>query len=207
MSADAPRTTPVFAGRIGVTLLCIYLLGVTLRIGGCYGPELAARDELPDAGPAVGTEFPSFSLRDMSGVTIGREQLADGTGIVVVVPSLDWSPPTKAHLLDLAEVVRGRADVHVAVVVPGAQATARSLAFVRDRRLPFFVLIDDAGLVDRLGLATAAPDGTAAALPATFVLGPDGRVRVRDVRRNARAWADAAALLEAAAAPSGPNAP
>lgn len=207
MSADVAPRPPVFAGRIGVTLLCIYLLGVTLRIGGCYGPELAARDERRDAGPAVGEEFPPFSLRDTSGVAIGREQLAGMTGLVVVVPSLDWSPPTKAHLLDLAEAVRERRDVRIAVVLPAAQATPRSLAFVRDRRLPLFVLIDDAGLIDRLGLATPAPDGSPAALPATFVLGPDGRVRVRDVRENARAWADAVALLDAAAAPPDTRAP
>lgn len=203
MTAGGERKTAVLAGRIGVTLLCLYLLGVTLRIGGCYGPELAVRDERPEAGPAVGAEFPAFSLPDASGVAIGREQLAGAVALIVVVPSLDWSPATKARLLDLAEAVRGRSDLRVAVIVPAAQATPRSLAFVRDHLLPFFVLIDDAGLIDRLGLVAPAPDGTAAALPAAFVLGPDGRVRARDVRRSARLWADPAALLAAAAATTG----
>lgn len=206
MSAPVVRTQ-VVAGRIGVTLLCLYLLGVTLRIGGCYGPDGAPRDERSDAGPAVGTEFPAFTLRDASGATVSRTDLGGGIAIVVVVPSLDWSPPTKAHLLDLADALRGRRDVRAAVVVPAAQATPRSLAFVRDRHLPFFVLIDDAGLVDRLGLAAPAPDGSAAALPATFVLGPDGHVRLRDVRKNARAWLDAETLLAIAAAPTDAAAP
>ncbi|MCC6849953.1 MAG: redoxin domain-containing protein [Deltaproteobacteria bacterium] len=207
MSAEVARRPPALAGRIGITLLCVYLLGVTLRIGGCYGPELAARDERPDAGPAVGATFPAFSLRDVSGVTVDRDRLAGSIGMVVVVPTLDWSPPTKAHLLDLADAIRTRRDVRVAIVVPAAQATPRSLAFVHDHRVPFFVLIDDAGLIDGLGLAAPAPDGTPAAIPATFVLGRDGRVLVRDVRGSARAWADAPALLEAAGAAAGAAAP
>jgi peroxiredoxin len=202
MSALTARTPPVFAGRIGVTLLCLYLLGVTLRIGGCYGPDAAPHDERADAGPAVGAEFPAFTLRDVSGASVSRADLAGGTAVVVVVPSLDWSPPTKGHLLDLADAVRAQRALRVAVVVPKDQATPRSLAFVRERHLPFFVLIDDGSLVDRLGLATSAPDGTPAALPATYVLGPDGHVRLRDVRKNARTWLDVDALLSIAAGPS-----
>lgn len=207
MSEPAERKPPVFAGRIGVTLLCVYLLGVTLRIGGCYGPDGAPHDERPDAGPAVGAEFPAFALRDVSGATVNRTDLAGSTSVIVVVPSLDWSPPTKAHLLDLAEAVRDRRGVRVAVIVPAAQATQRSLAFVRDRHLPFYVLTDDAGLIERLGLATPAPDGTAAAVPATFVLDANGQVRVRDVRKSARAWLDADVMLSLANAPPDATAP
>jgi len=201
MSATEAKGPSIFAGRIGVTLLCLYLLGVTFRIGGCYAPEPTPRDEIRDAGPAIGAEFPAFTLRDVSGVEIGRDQLRGTKAVIVVVPSLDWSPPTKAHLLDLAEALRDRRDVRVAVIVPQAQATPRSLAFVRDRHLPFFVLIDDAGLIDRLGLATAGPDASPSAQPATFVLDPEGRVQLRDVRKNARGWLDAETILDAAAQP------
>ncbi len=207
MSAPEPSVPMVFAGRIGVTLLCLYLLGVTVRIGGCYAPEPTARDELRETGPAVGTEFPAFTLRDVSGVEVGRDQLRGATAVVVIVPSLDWSAPTKAHLLDLAEAVTGRRDVRVAVVLPAAQATPRSLAFVRDRHLPFWVLIDDGGLIDRLGLETLAPDGTVAAFPATFVLDPENRIRLRDVRKNARTWLDASRVLDATASSGAIGAP
>lgn len=190
MSTGAATAPPAsrFAGRIGITLLCIYLLVVTLRIGGCYAPDAARRDEVPGAGPAVGDAFPDFRLRDVSGATIARDDLRGARAIVLTVPSLDWSPPTKARLIDLADALADRRDVRVAVVMTAAQATPRALRFVRDRTLPFYFLVDDGGLVDRLGLGTPAPDGTPTALPATFVLDADGRVRLRDVRKNARTW-------------------
>ena len=64
MTEPIESARPTVAGRIGITLLGIYLFGVTLRIGGCYAPDAARRDELPDNGPAVGAEFPPFRLRD-----------------------------------------------------------------------------------------------------------------------------------------------
>jgi len=201
------RRPPAFAGRIGVTLLCLYLLAVTARIGGCYAPDLARRDDLPGAGPAVGDAFPAFTLRDASGVEIRSDALRGTSAVIAIVPSLDWSPPTKARVLDLAAAVAGRRDVRVALLLPAAQATPRTLAFVRDRRLPFYVLVDDAGLIDRLGLATPGPDGTPAAYTATFVLDAEGRVLLRDVRKSARAWPDADLVLAAALAPPGHAAP
>jgi peroxiredoxin len=204
MTTAPARTAPLFAGRIGVTLLCLYLFGVTLRIGGCNAPDAARRDELPDNGPAVGAEFPPFQLHDLSGATISRNDLGGGPALVLVVPSLDWSPPTKARLLDLAEALRGRRDVRVAVVIPNAQATPRGATFVRDHRLPFFFLVDDAGLVDALGLAASAQDGTAAAYPATFVLDQTGRIRFRDVRKNARTWPAPDLVLAAASTTTAP---
>jgi len=199
MNEPATRQTPVFAGRIGITLLCIYLLAVTLRIGGCYAQDLARRDEMPGVGPAVGDEFPTFKLRDVSGIDVSREDLGGAEAVIVVVPSLDWSPPTKARLLDLADEVAARRTARVAVVMSAAQATPRALAFVRNRRLPFYFLIDDAGLIERLGLGAPAPDGTPAALPATFVLDANGRVRLRDVRKNARSWLAPPLLLDGTA--------
>jgi peroxiredoxin len=195
MSATEQAEPPMLAGRIGITLLCIYLLGVTVRISGCYAPEGQPRDELPGAGPAVGSAFPSFRLREASGTQIGLDDLAGAPVVVIVVPSLDWSPPTKAQLLDLAAALPEERDHHVVVIMPGAQATPRALRFVRDRHLPFYFLIDDAELITALGLATRAPDGTAAALPAIFVLDDAGRVVVRDVRKQPRSWLAAEAVL------------
>jgi peroxiredoxin len=207
MSEPATRPAQALTGRIGITLLCLYLLAVTVRIGGCYAPEPARRDELPDVGPAVGAEFPAFTLRDVSGTETSRDDLRGAEALIVVVPSLDWSPPTKARLLDLADVLAQRRGIRIAVVMTAAQATPRALAFVRDRHLPFYFLIDDAGLIDRLGLGAPAPDGSPAALPATFGLDAAGRVRFRDIRKHARSWLAAPLALDTAARNEGSTAP
>jgi peroxiredoxin len=199
MSAAPQPAGRSAAGKIGVTLLCLYLLAVAWRIGGCYAPDAQPRDERPEAGPAVGAEFPPFTLADVSGARIGRDDLAGAPAVLVVAPSLDWSPPTKARLIDLAHAIRGRRDLRVAVIVPAAQATPRSLAFVRDRQTPFYYLVDDEGLVERLGLGVPAPDGTPAALPATFVLDARGAVRLRDVRQRPRTWLAPETILDAIA--------
>jgi peroxiredoxin len=196
VTTRAASSPPFVAGRIGVTLLCLYLLGVTIRIGGCYAPEPAVRDALPGAGPQIGDRFPDFTLRDVSGTAIGTDDLRGSRAVIAIVPSLDWSPPSKARIVDLAEAAARRRDVRVAVVLPAAQATPRSLRFVRDRDLPLYVLVDDAALIAQLGLTAPAPDGTAAARPATFVLDPEGRVLLRDVRQDARAWPTAALVLD-----------
>ena len=39
MSDARTSEHPIVVGRIGVTLLCVYLLAVTVRIGCCYAPE------------------------------------------------------------------------------------------------------------------------------------------------------------------------
>ena len=196
MSEAAPGRS--VAGKIGVTLLCVYLTAVAVRIDGCYGAEGAARDELPAAGPKVGEPFPAFTLADVSGAHIALHDLAGRAAIVAFVPSLDWSPPTKARVLDLAEAVSGRADVRLAVILTAAAATPRSLTFVREHQPPAFFLVDGDGLTERLGLQVPGPEQAAVAVPATFVLGPDGTVLLRDVRRDARVWLDPRALLAAA---------
>jgi len=198
-----PPARQFVAGKIGATLLGCYLLALALRIGGCYQPESRARDDLPNAGPQMGEHFPAFELPDLSGTRIGTRVLAGTPAVLVFVPSLDWSPPTKARLIDLAEVLGGRRNVTVAVILTEAQATLRARAFVRERRVSFYYLVDTDGLTERLGLQTEGPDGTSAALPATFVLDRDGVVRLRDVRRQARTWLAPEVILDAVAASLG----
>ena len=198
MSAEAPSAQKAVAGKIGVTLLCCYLLAVTVRIGGGYHPEERVRDDLPAAPPRVGERFPDFTLPDVSGTRISLADLAGRRALLVFVPSLDWSPPSKARVLDLAAAIAGRRDVTLAVVLTKETVTPRTLAFIREHRTPAYYLIDGDGLAERLELASTGPDGVRAALPATFVLDANGVVLLRDVRRDPRTWLDAGAVLAAA---------
>jgi peroxiredoxin len=174
----------------------VYLLAVAFRIDGCYAPDGRPRDEVPDRGPRLGEEFPPFLLHDLTGAAVGRNPMEGKPAVLVFVPSLDWSPPTKARLIDLTQAVAGRPDVAITVVLTDAQATARSLAFVRDRRTSFRLVIDTGGVTERLGLTTADLEGKPAALPATFVLDPSGVVRLRDVRQRPRTWLAPEVILE-----------
>lgn len=209
---ERPGERPIVAGKIGGTLLCLYVLGVAFRIDGCYHPDPQPRDELRAAGPQVGERFPAFALADVSGARITLADLAGNPSVILFVPSVDWSPPSKARLLDLAETLDGRKDVRVAVVITAAQATPRALAFVREQHIPFYYLVDDAEFTKAIGLLMDAPDKTPAARPATFVLDANGVVRLRDVRGDPRTWLAGTTILEAvagrmAASPPGERAP
>jgi len=179
---------PTLAGKIGFTLLAVYLLAVAFRIGGCYVPDARIRDELPDRGPRLGEEFPAFTLGDLAGGTVGRNPVPGSPAVLLFLPSLDWSPPSKARVIDFTQALGNQPTDAVTVVFTEAQATARALRFVRDRKLPFRFVVDTEGLVERLGFTTPAPDGTTAALSATFVLDAAGVVRLRDVRQRTRTW-------------------
>jgi peroxiredoxin len=197
VTADTAPPQTVVAGKIGVTLLCSYLLAVALRIGGCYHPDDRVRDEVT-APPRVGERFPDFTLADVSGTSISLTDLSGRPAVLVFVPSLDWSPPSKARVLDLAAATGLRRDVTVAVVLTKETATPRALAFIREHRTAAYYLIDADGVAERLQLASKGPDDVRAALPATFVLDATGVVLLRDVRRDPRTWLDPGAVLAAA---------
>jgi peroxiredoxin len=190
---------PFVAGKVGATLLCLYVLGVAARIEGCYYPVANVRDEVQSAGPAVGAPFPRFELKDVSGTRVSLDDLRGTASVLVFVPSLDWSPPTKARVLELADTFARMRDIRVAVVMTEEQATARALTFVRERRTPFYYLVDDAGVTEQLGLATKTTAGQTAAQPATFVLDANGTVTMRDVRKDARTWLAGSIVADAAA--------
>ena len=211
--AETRPDRPFVAGKIGATLLCLYLLGVVARIEGCYYPVANVRDEAQGAGPAVGAAFPPFDLNDVTGTRVSLGDLRGAPSVLVFVPSLDWSPPTKARVLELADTFAHRRDVRVAVVMTEDQSTGRALSFVRERRTPFYYLVDDAGVSEKLGLAAKNPAGHVTAHTATFVLDANGIVTLRDVRKDARTWlaasvvADAATSRGAAGAPGAERAP
>jgi DNA-binding NarL/FixJ family response regulator len=138
-------------------------------------------------------------LRHCTDLAIDRNYVdTHGATIVAFVPSLDWSAPTKARVLDLADAVAGRDDVRLAVVLTSGAATPRSLTFVREHQPPAFFLVDGDGLTERLGLQVPGPEEAPVAVPSTFVLDANGTVLLRDVRHDPRTWLDPRAVLAAA---------
>jgi peroxiredoxin len=194
--APAPER-PFVAGKIGGTLLCLYVLGVAMRIDGCYHPDPNPHVDISEASPRLDEPFPDFDLADVSGARIRSSDLRGAPSVIAFVPSLDWSPPSKARVLELAGAFAGRTGVRVAIVFTAPQATPRALAFVRDHATPFYYLVDDTGLSARLGLLAEAPDKTPAARAATFVLDANGTVRLRDIRRDPRTWLAAQTIVDA----------
>jgi peroxiredoxin len=194
---ETTAARPLVAGKIGATLLCCYLLAVAVRIGGCYRAEAGVRDERPDAGPRVGETFPTFTLPDLSGTRIALGDLAGHPAVLLFVPSLDWSAPTKARVLDLADAFGGRRDVTLAVILTAGAATPRSRRFAREHAIPAYFLVDAAGLTEQLGIGVPGPENAPVALPATFVLDAAGRVVLRDVRRDPRVWLEPSVILAA----------
>ncbi|TMA73653.1 MAG: redoxin domain-containing protein [Deltaproteobacteria bacterium] len=119
---ETTSARPIVAGKIGATLLCCYLLAVALRIGGCYRAEAGVRDDRPDTGPRVGEPFPSFTLPDLSGTRVALGDFAGRPAVLLFVPSLDWSAPTKARVLDLADAIGGGPDARRHSDVGGGDA-------------------------------------------------------------------------------------
>jgi peroxiredoxin len=197
MSTPAAPSRTV-AGKIGATLLCLYLLAVAIRVDGCYSADARVRDELPNAGPQVGDSFPRFALPDVSGLRVTLQDLAGRPAVLAFVPSLDWSAPSKARVLDLAAALAGRRDVTLTVVLTAGAATPRSVRFVREHDTPAYYLVDGDGLTNDLGIAVDGPEGVPVALPATFVLDTSGTVVLRDVRRDPRTWLTPEAIVAAA---------
>jgi len=194
---ETTSARPIVAGKIGATLLCCYLLAVALRIGGCYRAEAGVRDDRPDTGPRVGEPFPSFTLPDLSGTRVALGDFAGRPAVLLFVPSLDWSAPTKARVLDLADAIGSRRDLTLAVILTSGAATPRSLRFAREHTIPAYFLVDAGGVTEQLGIAVPGPENAPVALPATFVLDAAGRVLLRDVRRDPRVWLDPDVILAA----------
>jgi peroxiredoxin len=187
----------------------------------------AAVDELVrrlnDAGgwanaPGVGEEMPAFVLPDQSGRVVSlAELLADGP-VAMVFHRGHWCPYCRLNLHALARgsdeiaAARGR----VVVVAPERQAYARQLQ--AEARASFPVLTDiDNGyamslnlaiwlgpdivkLVSRSGIDLPVYQGNDAwmvPIPATFVVGRDGKVAARFIDPDFRKRMDLDDLLAA----------
>ena len=139
---------------------------VALAAGLCTPRAMpASAPAVWDAGPA-----PSLALKDMEGRT---HELTDYRGKVVLVNFwATWCEPCRQEMPSmqrLSEKLAGKPFVVLAVNVDEPESRVRN--FLTQTRFDLRVLLD----VNK----SATRQWGARLLPATFIVGPDGRVRYR----------------------------
>ena len=127
----------------------------------------AAKLEAVDLKPWTGGPPPALTLRDLDG---RAHRLADYHGTVVLVNFwATWCAPCREEMpsiQQLKEKLAGRPFVVLAVNLDEPEVRIRR--FLTQVKVDFTVLLDPEG--------TAAKAWAARILPASFVIGPDGRI-------------------------------
>ncbi|MFM7107793.1 MAG: TlpA family protein disulfide reductase [Planctomycetaceae bacterium] len=149
-----------------------------LVIAACAGCDAGRRDH-----PAVGRALGSLPL-----VPLGREAGPPGlTGKVTLLNFwATWCPPCRRELPGLGRLAARLADeprfqlVAVNVGSGGADDTAALAAETREFLATRGIAVDPWAFTDAIGRATLSSVLGLEGIPATFLVGPDGRIR--------RAW-------------------
>lgn len=142
-------------------------------------PRLApALEHAPGSGPAA----PALALPDLQG---RMHRLSDYRGKVVLLNFwASWCAPCRAEMPSIERLRRTLRGEPFAVLAVNVDEDARAARrFVERTGIGFTVLVDPD--------ARAAREWGTRALPTTFIIGPDGRVRFRHV--GARDWSDSEA--------------
>ncbi|MEJ1158863.1 peroxiredoxin-like family protein [Prosthecomicrobium sp. N25] len=188
------------------------------------GQELVDRlraGEVGEAAPEVGDPMPDFLLPDRSGRLVSLGDLNRTGPVVVSFNRGHWCPFCRIELTALAEAHRDLAALGARVVsiMPDRQAFAGRLPAAVTGRLSVLTDVDCAyalslglgmwlgeglkGLMLGQGLDLAAvhgSDGWVVPVPATFVVGPDGRVLARRVEADFRMRMELSEIVAALAA-------
>jgi peroxiredoxin len=192
-------------------------------------PFVAAGQELVDriragavgeTAPQVGDAMPDFLLPDRSGRLVSLSDLTRAGPIVVSFNRGHWCPFCRIELGALADAHSDLAALGARVVsiMPDRQAFAGRLPAAVTSRLSVLTDVDCAyalslglgmwlgdglrGLMMGQGLDLAAvhgSDGWVVPLPATFVVGADGRVLARRVEPDFRTRMEVSEILSALA--------
>lgn len=175
---------------------------------------------LKGAGPAIGGKLPDFMLPDVNGrLTCLDDYLGKGP-LVISFNRGHWCPWCRLEVKALASIYPGirAAGADAVSIVPETAAYARRLT--EAALLPFPVLTDlDLGYTLSIGLAIWAGaelrdsykalglelalfhgnEGCLLPVPATFVLGGDGRIKARFMDPDFRKRMDPQDILKALA--------
>jgi peroxiredoxin len=176
----------------------------------------------------VGEPFPDFLLPDTEGRLVGRDALLAEGPFVLAFLRGGWCPFCEmafAALAAAAPEVRARG-ARLLVAMPETGGRARDLRRAKAANAPVEVLIDvDHGLAAACGVLCRIPDSYMAVLggygvdigerqgntsrmlpvPATFVVGAEGRVRWRHLDADYTRRAEPADILAALDGASRPN--
>lgn len=138
-----------------------------------------------DPGPALGARMPEFHLADQDGKIHTLKSLIAGKGAVLLVfQSADWSPDSKAQLVELEQHQSEFAKLGVGVAAISYDSTAVLHNFAERKSIHIPLLSDpDSRLIRQLGILneTVAKDSPqfGAARPGWFVVDAKGAIAAK----------------------------
>jgi thioredoxin-dependent peroxiredoxin len=186
--------------------VCHRILALFTLAGTIGAPALLAQNEsgsvkaILQGGPDVGQRAPDFSLawanRDGVGPVESPYQLASDRGKTVVVAFYprDFTKGCTAEMRTFAEQYDSLFGPNVVVVGISPDSVATHSRFATSLGLPFRLLSDPQ---QRVSKQYASRDSEGANRRAVYVVGPDGRVKFRNMSFNAMAPRDYAELRAA----------
>ncbi len=182
------------------------------------------QSRLADSAPAVGEAMPAFLLPDHTGRLVGLEELLAQGPLAVTFARGHWCPYCRIAVSALAEIADGVAGAGGAIVaiVPDRQEYAAKLRAEAHAPFPILTDIDNAyalslGLVFWVGEemehhmrardldlgSSQGNDSWFVPVPATFIVGTDGRIVARHVDPDYRKRMEVEAVLTALRAARG----
>jgi peroxiredoxin len=176
------------------------------------------KSDLAADAPGEGDPMPAFLLPDHTGRLVGLEELIEQGPVAVTFARGHWCPYCRIAVSALAEIAGDAADcgTRIVVIVPDRQEFAAKLRV--EANAPFPILTDiDNGYALSLGLVfwvgeemrqhmlargsdpslSQGNDSWFVPVPATFVVGRDGRIVARHVDPDYRKRMELDAVLEA----------
>ena len=126
-------------GRSLATLVIGGILGLTLALPyttmGRRGSEAVVRRDVPGAVGTVGERLPRLSLQDLEGNPVSLRDFRGQRVVLTFERSLDWSPFSKARLIELRQQIDSVEDVVLLYVMADNQLNQKTRFFIDGNRL------------------------------------------------------------------------
>ncbi|MEE8165134.1 MAG: redoxin domain-containing protein [Myxococcota bacterium] len=187
------------------TIALLSLLGLNVMLPwtslGRRGTEALVRADV-ESHVVLGQPLPELELVGLDGRAYSRGDFLGHRVLLTFERSVDWSPYTKARLVELREVFVATPDLQVVWVMSDIQINDRTRSFIDELGLAnriLFLADPKSKLIQELGILKADPEPIEKGVPhpTTLLLDRDGRIRFIDVRTDFHIWLDPAVLVEA----------